>query len=40
MTAAIIEGCQLMAAVVAIALVLSLVDRRLYVRRLHRMRRA
>lgn len=39
MTAAIIEGCHLLAALIALALVLSLVDRRRYVRRLHRMRR-
>jgi hypothetical protein len=38
MTAAIIEGCQLLAAVIGLALMLSLVDRRIYVRRLHRMR--
>jgi len=40
MTAAIIEGCQLLAAVVVIALALSLADRRIYVRRLHQMRRS
>jgi hypothetical protein len=39
MTAAIVEGYQLLAALIALALVLSLVDRRIYVRRLHRLRR-
>jgi hypothetical protein len=40
MIAAIVGGCQLLAALILIALVLSVVDRRRYVRRLHRMRRA
>jgi len=40
MTAAAIEGCQVLAALVVIALVLSLADRRRYVRRLYRMRRS
>jgi hypothetical protein len=40
MIAAIIEGCQLLAALIIIALALSMVDRRRYVRRLHRMRQA
>ena len=40
MTAAIIEGCQLLAALIALAFALSRLDRRRYVRRLHRMRRS
>jgi len=40
MIAAIFDGCQVLAALIVLAIVLSLVDRRRYVRRLHRMRRA
>lgn len=40
MITTIIDGCHVLAALVALAIVLALVDRRLYVQRLHRMRRA
>ena len=40
MIAAIIDGCQVLGTLIALAIALSLVDRRRYVRRLHRMRRA
>lgn len=39
MIATIIDGCHLLAALITLAIVLSLVNRRLHVRRLHRMRR-